>query len=245
MLGRRRRRARSRGVATSTSGRRTPPGGTRSCCTGSGSRAVLPSALRRGAHDFIDPLRRLSERVVALVILALAVAGLGAPGAGREGVAGGPATLLSAGPDSVFRRVGDVETLATARLLQEVAAIGSRRAADPERIAETDALWRRGEIPDGVFSLLENTASRFLHEVIAEDAAYRELLVADKHGRLVAASGITSDYYQADEELVAQRRRDRSRQRDQHRVGRERPSLRSRGCRTDHSRLARAAADYE
>ncbi len=49
-------------------------------------------------------------------------------------------------------------------------------------------------------SLLENTAARFLHEVVAEDAAYRELLVADKHGRLVAASGITSDYYQADED---------------------------------------------
>ncbi len=73
------------------------------------------------------PPRRMSERVVALVILtllALAVAGLGAPGAGREGVAAGPVTLLSAGPDSVFRRVVDVETLATARLLQEVAAIG-------------------------------------------------------------------------------------------------------------------------
>jgi hypothetical protein len=39
----------------------------------------------------------------------------------------------------------------------------------------------------------------FLADLVAHDPVYREILVTDRHGRLVAASNVTSDYFQADE----------------------------------------------
>jgi len=47
--------------------------------------------------------------------------------------------------------------------------------------------------------ILGNPASRFLNEYNRTSANFRELLVADRFGRLVAASGKTTDYFQADE----------------------------------------------
>ncbi len=47
--------------------------------------------------------------------------------------------------------------------------------------------------------ILSNPASRFLNDFNRTSATFRELLVADRFGRLVAASGKTTDYFQADE----------------------------------------------
>jgi sensor histidine kinase YesM len=48
-------------------------------------------------------------------------------------------------------------------------------------------------------NILENPASRFLREYGVVQNTFREVLVTDVHGRLVAVSNKTSDYFQADE----------------------------------------------
>lgn len=47
--------------------------------------------------------------------------------------------------------------------------------------------------------LLESSASKYLKSLVANYAVVDEILVTDATGRLVAASGPTTDYYQADE----------------------------------------------
>ena len=53
--------------------------------------------------------------------------------------------------------------------------------------------------PPALWAPLDNEASRFFSEVVGDDPIYREILLADRHGRLVAASGISTDYFQGDE----------------------------------------------
>ncbi len=47
--------------------------------------------------------------------------------------------------------------------------------------------------------IIDNNASRFLRRYIEVNRSYREIMITDFLGRLVAASGRTTDYYQADE----------------------------------------------
>ena len=53
--------------------------------------------------------------------------------------------------------------------------------------------------PPTVADLLENNTSEFLRTVIQNDPMYSEILLTDRVGRLVAASNVPTDYYQADE----------------------------------------------
>ena len=48
-------------------------------------------------------------------------------------------------------------------------------------------------------SILDNPASQFLRQYAVVGTTFREILVTDVHGRLVAASNKTTDYFQADE----------------------------------------------
>ena len=47
--------------------------------------------------------------------------------------------------------------------------------------------------------MLDTPASQFLRDIVSNDQAYREILVTDRDGRVVAASNATSDYIQSDE----------------------------------------------
>ena len=47
--------------------------------------------------------------------------------------------------------------------------------------------------------VLDNAASRFLRDIVDNDRVYREIVVTDREGPLVAASNPTSDYFQSDE----------------------------------------------
>ena len=49
-------------------------------------------------------------------------------------------------------------------------------------------------------AILDNEASQFLRRYGATEKSFREIMVTDYLGRLVAATGKTSDYYQADED---------------------------------------------
>jgi hypothetical protein len=100
----------------------------------------------------------------------------------------------------VYRRVLDAALLGRVPDIRRAAAEGNARPYDDAAVAAIDRDW----IADGAaaaerLGLLATPASRFLADLVANDSVYREVLVTDRYGRLVAASGITSDYNQADE----------------------------------------------
>ena len=101
----------------------------------------------------------------------------------------------------VFRRVLDVVALGKVPAIREVAATASQEQPDPDLVRKLDQQWQvESGPPPGLINQMSNPAARFLREVVRDDPMYREILLTDRHGRLVAASGISSDYYQADED---------------------------------------------
>ncbi len=69
------------------------------------------------------------------------------------------------------------------------------------KVEEIEEEWER---TDPIYSkfqrqLLENPASQFLREFNNVFTAFREIMVTDQRGRVVAASNKSGDYYQADE----------------------------------------------
>lgn len=70
-----------------------------------------------------------------------------------------------------------------------------------DRIREIDDRWRALNMQQSrlLRDILENPASQFLRELNLVVATFREMLVTDVHGRLVAASNKTTDYFQSDE----------------------------------------------
>ena len=100
----------------------------------------------------------------------------------------------------VYRRMIDVSILARVPDVRAVASAGSLVKADPAAIKALDQAWISNPSAAAAKSgLLDNAASRFLRDIVENDRVYREILVADREGRLVAASNPTSDYFQGDE----------------------------------------------
>jgi hypothetical protein len=100
----------------------------------------------------------------------------------------------------VFRRILDVALLAQVPDVRASAAAGSRQPIDPALVRELDRHWQQERaIPERLADLPHTPASRFLRKVVSSDPIYREIMVTDREGRIVALSGLTSDYYQADE----------------------------------------------
>lgn len=103
----------------------------------------------------------------------------------------------------VLRRIIDVSLLARVPEVREAAASGGRLPFDAETVRQIDQQWQRQQTappPLSVGNVLANAASRFFRDVAQNDTIYSELLLTDAQGRLVAASEVTSDYFQADEE---------------------------------------------
>jgi cache domain-containing protein len=100
----------------------------------------------------------------------------------------------------VLRRILDVSELARVPEVREVAASASRRPFRLDAVLKLDREWQRQPSPPAAVTILDNTASRFFRDVAQNDTIYSELLLTDAQGRLVAASNVTSDYFQADEE---------------------------------------------
>ena len=99
----------------------------------------------------------------------------------------------------MFRRVIDVGILAGVPDVRAAAAAGSRVPLDVVKAREIDAAWTsRPGATAARLGVLENAASRFLGDIVNNDRVYREI-VTDREGRLVAASGATSDFIQSDE----------------------------------------------
>jgi hypothetical protein len=108
--------------------------------------------------------------------------------------------IASSADAYVFRRIVDAAVIARVPDIRRAAADGTRQSVDLKKVEAIDQQWQKDrKVPPTLAGILSNPAARFLSDVVKQDQLYREILVADRHGRLVAASQITSDYYQADE----------------------------------------------
>ncbi|MCA1563635.1 MAG: cache domain-containing protein [Acidobacteria bacterium] len=155
----------------------------------------------------------ISYRVLTiLLIAALPVLGIGAAlimGAGQRQLRESETLHLkqtaehtAAAVDTyVFRRIVDASVLSRVPEIRRAAAEGNKASFNAARASEIDRLWQKDrKIPPGLGDLLGSTASRFLSDVTHQDPVYREILVTDRQGRIVAASNVTSDYLQSDED---------------------------------------------
>lgn len=115
--------------------------------------------------------------------------------------------LHAAEPDDAMRAFLQAHVVSWT---QEPVLIDAIRAQNAEtadytaaRIEELDQQWR-AEVGTGsaptVDAVLLNEASDYLRQVVADNnGAMTEIFVMDAHGLNVAASGVTSDYWQGDE----------------------------------------------
>src|SRR6188472_2084693 len=99
-----------------------------------------------------------------------------------------------------YRLIIDASVLGQVPILREAASAATRVAYDEAGTRTLDESWQRGGIPRSLDGLLTNAASSFLRDVTIQNPIYREVLLTDRFGRLTAASGRTSDYFQADED---------------------------------------------
>lgn len=100
----------------------------------------------------------------------------------------------------VYRRIVDVSLLARVPDVRAEAA-RVRPASPPAVLADIDRRFAALDLKAPVVvEVLGNSASRYFTDITRGDPVYRELLLTDRDGRLVAASNLTSDYNQADED---------------------------------------------
>ena len=170
--------------------------------------ALLESAQRLGA----TMSTRLNLRVVAVFSIVslplLAVAALLTIGAGRSDLRESYGLQLmqiaehiaSATDAVVYRLVINASMLGHHPNLRDAASAATRVAYNEAATHEFDESWQRASsIPGPPAALLTNTTSRFFADLISQDSFSSEILLTDRFGRLVAASGLTSDFFQADE----------------------------------------------
>jgi hypothetical protein len=100
----------------------------------------------------------------------------------------------------VFRRILDAAILGRIPEVRRAAA-ASNQPADAARIAELDREWEKDAAATAKrLGVLATPASHYLADLVKHDSVYREVIVTDRLGRLVAASNLTTDYAQADED---------------------------------------------
>jgi hypothetical protein len=105
------------------------------------------------------------------------------------------AQQAAAGVDAyVYRRILDVSLLARTPDLRREATAGSTRPFDRAAVDTVDREWQQShQPPRPVAQALETAASRYLADIVAHDRIYREMILTDRQGRLVAASNPTTD----------------------------------------------------
>jgi hypothetical protein len=101
----------------------------------------------------------------------------------------------------VYRRILDAALLGRTPDIRRLSASGSSRHYDTVREAALDKEWQElGRPPQALAGLLDNSVSEYFRDIVSQDRIYRELLLTDKEGRLLAASNPTADYLQSDED---------------------------------------------
>ncbi len=98
-----------------------------------------------------------------------------------------------------------VANLASLPEMQEMARRSSQaaptEASFQEEMRRVDSEWPtlKPETSKLMAEVMNNPTSDFIRQQNRVTAAFREILVSDRYGRLVAATGKTTDYFQADE----------------------------------------------
>lgn len=105
----------------------------------------------------------------------------------------------------VARVVSVTSMVAVSPLVSDLAARSSHRPVLTATIDRIDAEWRqpagRALTTRAFEDIAANPVSGFLRDLKASTGtSYREILLADNKGRLIAASNRTEDYFQADDE---------------------------------------------
>jgi hypothetical protein len=100
----------------------------------------------------------------------------------------------------VFRRILDGALLGRVPEIRRAAAAGNAQPFDAEKVKELDKQWQADGGAAARSGLLATPASQFLTDLVRNDSVYREVMVTDLKGRIVAASNVTTDYMQADED---------------------------------------------
>jgi hypothetical protein len=105
----------------------------------------------------------------------------------------------------VFRRILDAALLGRVPDVRKAAAEGDSTPFNQSATMDLDRQWQADRPGTAAKTgILKTAASSFLADIVGHDTVYREVLVTDRHGRLVAASNVTSDFYQADEDWWTQ-----------------------------------------
>jgi hypothetical protein len=101
----------------------------------------------------------------------------------------------------VYRKFLDVSVLGRAPEVRQTSADATAQGFDTAKVRALDEQWvRGGQVPPALAGIFDTSASRFFADIVAHDQVYRELLLTDRNGRLVAASNRATDYDQADED---------------------------------------------
>lgn len=100
----------------------------------------------------------------------------------------------------VFRRLVDVSLVGRSPELRRVAAESTATPLKMPDVQALDRSWAEHGASKEKAAMLRTPASRYLADLVAHDRTYREMLLTDRFGRLVAASNETSDYFQGDED---------------------------------------------
>ena len=101
----------------------------------------------------------------------------------------------------IYRSILNVSLLGRTPEIRALAAKASVSRYDTLREEASDSEWREtGKPPQALAGILDNPVSMFLRDIVSQDRIYRELLLTDNEGRLVAASNPTTDYLQGDED---------------------------------------------
>ena len=103
----------------------------------------------------------------------------------------------------IARTITITGMLVNSPTINEALTEASRTPRNDKGVKDKDDLWKseQGRPKDPYLDIAEKPASHFLADVTrAPGSPYREILVADRHGRLIAASNRTEDYDQADDD---------------------------------------------
>jgi hypothetical protein len=99
----------------------------------------------------------------------------------------------------------EAENLTSASAIVSAVHQATRAMPDESKFSDEiqalESQWASGSVGTSrlVAGVLENDASQFLREYNRVVVGFREILVTDRYGRLVAATNKVSDYFQADE----------------------------------------------
>lgn len=99
----------------------------------------------------------------------------------------------------VYRLIIDASVLARVPSVRAEATTASQRPFDEAAAQQVARTWGRPNAPAEAKAILTQPVSMFLAEMVSQNPIYRDLLLTDRYGRVVAASDPSAGYLQSRE----------------------------------------------